>query len=105
MGDTPDPQPMGAALPPALNRLRVLVTVLTLTMIGGVLTVIVLLVIRLNADLTPTVVHPDRFAAPPGVGIVGYSVLGEHAILVGDDGTIRVYDIGTGDLERTFGLN
>jgi len=80
------------ALPPHLKRLRLLVTVLTLTMIAGVITIAAALVIRLNADTRPVVIAPGDFALPEGVGLVGISVIDGRTVIVGDDGVIRIYD-------------
>ncbi|GAB5448235.1 DUF6476 family protein [Gymnodinialimonas sp.] len=85
-------------LPPNLRFLRVLVTVLTGVMILGVLTVILLLVIRLNDVRGPVLVHPDVFEIPPGVGTVGYSVINGYTVIIGDDGIIRVFASDTQDL-------
>lgn len=94
-----------AALPANLRFLRVLVTVLTAVMILGVITIVGLLVIRLNDGGTTTLVHPDAFALPDGVGIVGYSVVDDRTILVGDDGVIRIYDSASHALEQEFSLS
>jgi hypothetical protein len=82
-------------LPPHLRRLRLLVTVLTLTMIGGVLTISTALVIRLNADTAPVFVAPGDFILPEGVAIVGISVIDGRTVIVGNDGVIRVFDSET----------
>lgn len=79
-------------LPPQLRWLKRLVTVLTVTMIGGVLAITALLVIRLNADSAPVVIAPGDFVLPDGVGMVGFSVIQGRTVIVGDDGVIRVYD-------------
>jgi len=79
-------------LPPHLKRLRLLVTVLTLTMIAGVITITALLVIRLSADRAPVMIAPGDFALPAGVALVGISVIDGQTVIVGDDGVIRVYD-------------
>lgn len=78
-------------LPPNLTLLRRLVTVLTVVMIGGVITVVFLLVIMAGQVRRPVLVHPDVFTFPLDVETVGYSVLNGYTILVGDDGVIRVY--------------
>jgi hypothetical protein len=79
-------------LPPHLKRLRLLVTVLTVTMIAGVITITALLVIRLGTERPVVLVNPDDFALPKGVGAVGISVIDGRTVIVGDDGVIRVYD-------------
>ena len=82
-------------LPPSLRYLKVLVTVLTAIMIFGVLTIIALLVIRLNDNGRPILVHPELFDLPAGVGTVGYSVVNDYTVLIGDDGVIRVFSSDT----------
>ena len=67
-------------------------TVLTAVMILGVITIVALLVIRLNAPPAPVFIAPGDFALPPGVGVVGLSVIDGYSVIVGDDGLIRVYD-------------
>jgi hypothetical protein len=79
-------------LPPQLRWLKRLVTVLTVTMIAGVLAITALLVIRLNAESAPVVIAPGDFALPEGVGLVGFSVIQGRTVVVGDDAVIRVYD-------------
>jgi uncharacterized integral membrane protein len=93
MGVEP-PETSGAEgdLPPQLRWLKRLVTVLTVTMIAGVLAITALLVIRLNADTAPVVIAPGDFALPDGVGLVGFSVIQGRTVVVGDDAVIRVYD-------------
>ena len=90
--EPPETSTEGADLPPQLRWLKRLVTVLTVTMIGGVLAITALLVIRLNADTAPVVIAPGDFALPEGVALVGISVIDGRTVLVGDDGVIRVHD-------------
>jgi len=80
------------ALPRDLRFLKTLVTVLTVVMIAGVITITTLLVIRLNAGAAPVFVAPGEFALPEGVGIVGFSVVEGQTVIVADDGVIRVFD-------------
>ncbi|MEJ6394002.1 DUF6476 family protein [Gymnodinialimonas sp. 2305UL16-5] len=80
-----------APLPANLRFLKGLVTVLTTVMILGVITIVLLLVMRLNDDARPILVHPEIFGIPAGVGTVGYSVIDGYTVLVGDDGIIRVF--------------
>jgi hypothetical protein len=89
-GDTPAP------LPANLRFLRGLVTVLTAVMILGVITIVALLVIRLNAPAPQVLVAPGDFALPDGVGAVGISVIEDRTVIVGDDGVIRVFDTRSG---------
>ena len=94
-----------AELPPTLKRLKALVTLLTVAMIAGVITITVLLVIRLNAGAPPVLVHPEVYSIPEGVGTVGYSIVGSRAVIVGDDGVIRIFDAAGGDLVQSFTLD
>lgn len=77
-------------------------TVLTAVMILGVLTIVALLVIRLNASSAPVLIEASDFTLPAGVGAVGLSVIDGQSVIVGDDGVIRVYDIGTGAMVQEF---
>ena len=61
-------------------------------MIVGVITIVLLLVIRLNGDARPILVHPELFALPDGVETLGYNLVGESVVIVSDDGMIRVFD-------------
>lgn len=96
MGDTPDDEAAsGFELPPQLRYLKTLVTVLTVAMILGVVTITLLLVIRITGDDRPVLLSPDVFALPPGVEVTGYSQSGGQIIIVGSDGLIRVFDAET----------
>ena len=99
MGQTPE-EDETAALPRDLRFLKTLVTVLTVAMIAGVITITALLVIRLNTGAAPVTVAPGDFELPDGVGVVGFSVVNGQTVIVGDDGVIRVYDSSSRDLSR-----
>ena len=92
---TPPDAELPETLPASLRFLKGLVTVLTAVMILGVLTVVALLVIRLNAGSAPLLVAPGNFTLPDGVGAVGISAIDGFSVIVGDDGVIRVYDSET----------
>lgn len=99
-----DPSDLGADTDPEmpepanLRFLRRLVTVLTITMIGGVITVISLLVIRLQGPPPEPLTLPDQIALPEGVtpqavtfgpGWVAV-VAGDEILIFGaDDGALR----------------
>ena len=73
-----------------LTFLRRLVTVLTATMILGVLAIVILLVIRLQAPSGPFI--PDAIALPEGVTATAYTQgTGWIAIVTSDD-EILIYD-------------
>ena len=87
--------------PANLRFLRRLVTALTATMILGVLTVIVLLVIRLNTpDNTMTL--PDRIILPNGTIATSFTVGSDWYAVVTQDDEILIFDQLTGTLRRTI---
>jgi len=100
--ETPDPE---VELPPSLTLLRRLVTLLTAVMVVGVLTIVGLLVIRLTTDTAPVLVTPEAYSLPTGVAPVGYSVVDGQAVIIGDDGVIRVFDATTGTPIREITLD
>ena len=104
MGQTPE-EDETAALPRDLRFLKTLVTVLTVAMIAGVITITALLVIRLNTGAAPVTVAPGDFELPDGVGVVGFSVVNGQTVIVGDDGVIRVYDSSSRDLSREIPID
>ena len=79
-------------------------TVLTVVMIAGVITITGLLVIRLNDSGAGAVrlIAPEAFALPDGVGVLGISVVDGRTVVVGDDGVIRVFDSDGGAEVATF---
>ena len=91
--DTPE-------LPANLAFLRRLVTVLTIIMIGGVVTVVALLVIRLNADPAPLPL-PDRITLPDGMTATSFTVGSDWYGVVTEDDLILIYDQVTGALRQT----
>ncbi len=95
----------GTDLPRDLRFLKGLVTVLTAVMIGGVIAIVTLLVIRLNADPpAPVMVDPGMFTLPQGVAATGISIVRGRTVIVGDDGVIRVYDSDNRALLEEFDL-
>ena len=91
-------------LPANLRFLKGLVTVLTAVMILGVLTIVALLVIRLNAEPARVVIDPGAFRLPEGVHAVGISVIEGRTVIVGDDGVIRVYNREDQTLQREIAI-
>ncbi|WP_157598897.1 DUF6476 family protein [Tateyamaria omphalii] len=92
--DTPE-------LPANLAFLRRLVTVLTIIMIGGVVTVVGLLVIRLNADPAP--LHlPDQVTLPDGTTATAFTVGSDWYAVVTAGDEILIFDQVTGTLRQTI---
>jgi hypothetical protein len=102
MTEAPKDENGTAGLPRDLRFLKGLVTVLTVVMIGGVIAIVTLLVIRLNAGTAPVLVDPGMFAVPEGVGVVGIAVVDGRTVIVGDDGTIRVHDSESREIVGEF---
>ena len=83
----------------ALRFLRRLVTVLTATMIVGVMTIVALLVIRLQTPPEPRLpTLPDTIALPSGAtaqaltfgdGWIGVVTDDDRFLIYGDDGRLR----------------
>ncbi len=91
--------PVSEALPPSLRLLKWLVIVLTLTMIGGVITVVGLLVTRMpHAFVAPAPSLPDDFSLPEGAkaqavtfgtGWVAVVTTDDRILIFGSDGDLR----------------
>jgi Flp pilus assembly protein protease CpaA len=92
--DAPDP-----ALPPSLRFLKWLVILLTLTMIGGVITVVGLLVTRMpQAFQSPAPTLPEGFILPEGAeaeavtfgtGWIAVVTQDDRILIFGRDGRLR----------------
>ncbi|MFK7745966.1 MAG: DUF6476 family protein [Roseobacter sp.] len=92
---TPDPQ---TPEPANLKFLRRLVTVLTATMIGGVLLIIGLIVIRFY-DVPP--ILPQSLELPGGAAAVSFTQGPDWYAVVTDADQILIYDRVTGQLRQT----
>ncbi len=99
MGKAPDED---SGLPPHLIGLKRLVTGLTVVMIGGFLTLIAALVIRLNADPLPL---PDRISLPGGVSAVAFTQGTDWFAVVTSDDRILIYDRATSHLRQTVQID
>lgn len=100
--ENPDPLPGSDAEEPAnLKFLRRLVTVLTATMIGGVLLIIGLIVIRFY-DVPPPL--PQELDLPQGASAISFTQGPDWYAVVTDQNTILIYDRVTGRLKQTIAL-
>ncbi|MEO0380697.1 MAG: DUF6476 family protein [Pseudomonadota bacterium] len=90
--------------PANLRFLRRLVTVLTVIMIGGVVTVVSLLVIRLNETPAPLPL-PEQVTLPDGATATAFTVGSDWFGVVTDDDKILIYDQVTGTLRQTVILD
>lgn len=87
------------ALPPSLRLLKWLVIILTLTMIGGVITVVALIVTRMpQAFVAPAPTVPETLALPDGAeaqavtfgtGWVAVVTKDNRILIFGQDGALR----------------
>jgi hypothetical protein len=89
--------------PANLKFLRRLVTVLTATMILGVLTVIALLVIRLNAP-SPQMALPEQITLPDGSRASAFTIGSDWYAVVTEDDKILIFDQVTGTLRQTIAV-
>ncbi len=95
MSDTPEAE----VLPPSLRLLKWLVIVLTLTMIGGVITVVALIVTRMPTAFVPAAPSmPEQMTLPDGThptavtfgtGWVAVVTNDERILIFNKDGTLR----------------
>lgn len=87
-------------MPPELRFLKTLVTVLTATMILGLITIVALLVIRLNAP-APAPLLPASISLPGGAKAEAVTMGKGWVAVVTDRGQILIYDAETGLLRQT----
>ena len=80
-----------------------MVTVLTVIMIGGVVTVVSLLVIRLNEAPAPLPL-PQQITLPDGATATAFTVGSDWFGVVTENNEILIYDQATGALRQTIVL-
>lgn len=85
--------------PPQLRFLRRLVTVLTATMILGVLAIVALLVIRLQTP--PPLALPDSIALPDGTQAAAFTQGDGWFAVVTQNDQILIFDRANGTLIQT----
>lgn len=112
MPNTPDPDPEGAqTLDPALvSYLKRLVTVLTVVMIIGVLSIVGLLVSRLHAfgpggqvsDGTNPLSLPVTIKLPEGQTATAFTKGRDWYAVVTEGDTVLIFDAATGELKQTI---
>lgn len=83
--------------PGNLRFLRLLVTILTGTMIAGLLAIITLLVIRFP---TATPALPEAITLPDGTRAQAFTATARWYAVVTTDDRILIYDRDTGDLRQ-----
>lgn len=86
-----------ATEPPQLRFLRILVTVLTGTMILGLLVIIALIVIRFNR---PAQVMPHEIALPAGVSATAYTQGPDWYAVVTGENEVLIFNSSNGSLRQ-----
>ena len=76
---------------PHLTFLRRLVTILTLTMIGGIIALVTLIFIRFQGEATP-IYLPDSITLPDNTLPVAFTQTSKWYAIVTDDDHIMVFD-------------
>jgi len=99
MSDIPEPQPVDPAL---VKYLRVLVTVLTVTMIAGFIVIVVLFVTKFSAAFGPEL--PDEITLPDGASATAFTQGGDWYAIVTSDDQILIYDRKDATLRKTIRL-
>ena len=97
-----DDTPATGPLPPDLRFLKILVAVLTGTMIVGLITIVALLVIRLQTPAAAPPALPEQITLPAGVTAAAVTVGSDWILVVPDSGgEILIYDTAGTLIQRT----
>ncbi|MFT4619084.1 MAG: hypothetical protein ACI9KS_000294 [Sulfitobacter sp.] len=81
MNDDPIPEELPVQEPPNLRFLRVLVTVLTITMIGGLIAVFSVIVIRFPST-SASLALPSEIVLPDGVEAEAVTLMRDRVLVV-----------------------
>ncbi|WP_284165526.1 DUF6476 family protein [Frigidibacter sp. SD6-1] len=104
----PEDQPATGieTLPPELRFLKRLVTVLTATMIAGLLTIILIFVTRFPGAATPGALPalPDHITLPAGASATAVTYGPGWIGVVTDANAFLIFDAATGALRQTVSL-
>jgi hypothetical protein len=92
-----------APLPLSVRLLQWLVIVMTVTMIAGVITIVAVVVTRLQHP-APYPALPETLALPPGTEAEAVTFGRGFVIVVTRDGQLLVLDRATGALRQTVAL-
>ncbi len=99
MSDNPQPQTVE---PGTVRYLRILVTVLTVTMIAGFLVIVTLFVIRFSDAFAPKL--PDVITLPDGTEPLAFTQGGDWYAVVTKDDRILIFDRKSGALRQEIGI-
>ncbi|MCU0802624.1 MAG: DUF6476 family protein [Rhodobacteraceae bacterium] len=89
-------------LPPGLRFLKALVIVLAVSMIAGVITIVALLVTRLNG--TSPLPLPETISLPDGAKAQAVTAGADWYAVVTTDNRILIFDRLTGDLRQEIAV-
>lgn len=104
MSDPTLPDAPEGSLPPSLRFLKWLVIALTLTMIGGVITVVALLVTRMPQAFSASLPDlPDQISLPDGTKARAVTFGEGWIAVVTTDDRILIFD-GDGDLRQDVAI-
>lgn len=92
----------GGADPGLVRYLKRLVTLLTVTMIAGLVVLIALIVIRMQA---PPLRLPDDLALPEGAKAAAFTQGRTWVAIVTEDDRILIYDRETGALRQSVAID
>lgn len=99
-----DTAPVPEGLPPGLRFLKALVIVLTLTMIGGVITVVAVIVTRMPQAIQPLPRMPETITLPDGTRATAFTQGTDwYAVTTADD-RILIFDRASGALIQTVAI-
>jgi len=101
MADTPPPSPEPPEEPANLKFLRLLVTILTATMIIGLVVIVTLIVIRYRDQSAPL---PDSITLPSGAVATAYTQGRDWYAVVTEDDRILIFDRATGALRQAIDI-
>ncbi len=87
-----------------LKWLRILVLVLTVTMIGGFLVIVVLFILKFQSLGQATLPLPEEITLAPGQEAAGFVQGDRHFYVITRNDTIRVHDAVTGTLVQEIRL-
>lgn len=95
-----DDAPLPEALPPSLRFLKLLVTLLTATMILGLIAIVALLVTRLPRGEAPLPL-PNAITLPGGARATAFTQGADWYAVVTQEDEILIFDRATGALRQT----
>jgi hypothetical protein len=99
-----DTAPVPERLPPGLRFLKALVIVLTLTMIGGVITVVTVIVTRMPQAMRALPKMPEAITLPDGTRAAAFTQGTDWYAVVTADNRILIFDRESGKLIQTVNI-